>query len=94
MERIGLIESALQAAMDEAGLIGQVTGEPLGCYKRLKEGVLNEVSVYLIGSGAHGGSLAGPKPAPTSMGVTRRGAEVAREACAPGYAGPRDRADR
>ena len=48
LERTGLIESALKAAMEEAGLIGQVTGETLGCYKRLKEGVLNEVSVFLM----------------------------------------------
>jgi hypothetical protein len=48
MERVGLIESASKVAMDEAGLIGQMSGETLGCCNRLKEGVVKEVSVYLM----------------------------------------------
>jgi hypothetical protein len=48
MEQVGLIESASKVAMDESGLIGQVSGEALGCCNRLKEGVVKEVRVYLM----------------------------------------------
>lgn len=47
-DRIGLIEAARKAAADEAGLAGSIESTALGGYKRLKEGRLYKVHVYLM----------------------------------------------
>jgi hypothetical protein len=42
------VDAAIKAAFDEAGISGKVLGDPLGSYKRLNDGKLYDVTVYLM----------------------------------------------
>lgn len=42
------VDAAIKAAFDEAAISGKVLGDPLGSYKRLNEGKLYDVTVYLM----------------------------------------------
>lgn len=46
--RLGPIESVQKIAADEGGLSGSIESQVLGSYKRLKEGNLHKVEVYLM----------------------------------------------